>query len=703
VEELYEFGPYRLDAAKRLLTRDGESVTLAPKTYELLLLLVQSGGKALSKQELMSALWQDTFVEEANLSFQITNLRKALGEEWVETVPRHGYRFTAAVRTVTTEVAGSDGRIRRIVPWLIAGVASAIALVVLVFYPRERPSAQPPVRSSIALPSPATVSDLSLSPDGRYLAISAVVGGKGALWIRPLDGSEARPLSGTEDGRFPFWSPDSRFIGFFAQGKLKKIALAGGPAQTLCDAPSGRGGTWNREGVIVFAPNPADRLYRVAATGGFPSPITSAYARYPAFLPDGRHFLYAFMGEKAGTFLGSLESKDSNLVIADVSNLAYAPSGRAGAGYVLFVRGRTLMAQPLDTKHFRVQGEAVPLADGIKRGAVTLNFPFSMSGNGVLTWLDAGTSDDSQLLWFDRQGTQFGAVGEPGIQSTLSLDRTSNRVAISRFKEGMDSIWLLNTAGGAASRFTLYSSGSSGSPLWSPDGSHIAFVKDTGGGGIPFTWHTAIYQKDVSGTGAEELLLKAPFAELEDWSPDGRMITYSAGETGGQNTRYDTWLLPLDGDRKPVLFIQGPASEWNGKFSPDGRWLAYVSDETGRQEVYVQRLPDPVTAAGVAADRRGKRQLTTNGGSQPCWRADGKELFYVTPGGMLMSIAVKTGVTFEASQPRPLFQTRALQVASQRHYEVTPDGQRFLINTQVGELPQAPITVLVNWEAALNR
>jgi len=281
---------------------------------------------------------------------------------------------------------------RHAIPWVLLGISTLALLILAVSHFREVAPRTQPLRFAVALPESTVVSDLSLSPDGRYLAISAVVAGKRSLWMRPLASQDAHPLPGAEDGRFPFWSPDGRLIGFFANGKLKKIALAGGPAQPICDAQSGRGGAWNRDGVIVFAPSSGSPLYRVNASGGVPTPVTSGPSdRYPIFLPDGNHFAYASMdGKKPGIYIGSLDSENPLYLLPDLSNLAYAPSAQHESGYLLFIRARTLMAQPIDTKRIRTDGDAIPVAEHVKRITDLQNFPFSAAANGILTWVDAG-------------------------------------------------------------------------------------------------------------------------------------------------------------------------------------------------------------------------------------------------------------------------------------------------------------------------
>ena len=314
-----------------------------------------------------------------------------------------------------------------------------------------------------------------------------------------------------------------------------------------------------------------------------------------------------------------------------------------------------------------------------------------------------GASDDSQLLWFDRQGRQLGPVDQPTVQTGIALSPDSKRVAVTRLTHGVDSIWLLETAGGGSTRFTP-NRGGTGFPVWSPDGGRIAFTATLGVNRDPsVAQDAAIYQKPSSGAGMEELLVNAPFARSEDWSSDGSLLAYTAFEAGEQKTRLDLWLLALDQDRKPVPFIHGPASESSGRFSPGDDWMAYVSDETGKAEVYVQRVPDLLTGSRVAQERTVKQQVSVNGGQHPCWRPDGLELFYIAADGKLMAVQVNIGSAFAATPPHAVFQARIPALATPRLYAVSANGQRFLINTQVNQTPTASVIALVHWQAGINR
>jgi len=534
---------------------------------------------------------------------------------------------------------------------------------------------------------------LALSPDGRRLAFVASSAGKDLIWLRSLDSLSAQPLSGT-DGVFApsgiFWSPDSHSIGFFAVGKLKRIEISGGPPQTVCDAPDARGGTWSREGVILFNPAGSNQsLYRVSAAGGDPTQVTtldkSQYEtshRWPYFLPDGRHFLYFARAriEHTGVYLGSLDSKDTRQLVAASVNAVYSPPG-----WLIFMRNETLMAQPFDANKLRLTGEAISIAEAVSfNGGLGLG-SFSVSENGVLAYR-SGSGQVNQPLWFDRAGKQIGSLGTAGLYFTLWLSPDEKRAAVDRMDSqiGTQDIWLFDLLRGIPSRFTT-DPANDWFPVWAPDGNNIIFSSNREG-------ITNLYLKNASGVSGEEMLLKSPESKIaDDWSTDGKVIVY---ESRNPQTKLDLWILPMSGDRKPFPFLQTPFNEQQAQFSPDGKWIAYTSDESGAPEVYVQTFP----ASG------GKWRVSTNGGAEPKWRRDGKELFYIAADKKLMAVDTKLGTTFDAGVPKALFETRVLVLTAFRnHYVVTGDGQRFLINSGLEETNFTPISVVLNWTADLKR
>ena len=604
---------------------------------------------------------------------------------------------------VPPEPAAAIARGHRMPFWIATGAAVVLLLAlgaVSFIHFRETPPEMPVLRATILPPENTSfdfVTSLGLvavSPDGQRLAFSVgPTGGGKQLYIRPLDALTAQPLAGTEGATFPFWSPDSRFVGFFAGGKLKKIDASGGPAITLADAPAGRGGSWSREGVIVFAPLNAGALQRVSASGGTASPATTQDTsraegshRLPWFLPDGQHFLYAAGGTVNPTVMiriGSLLGKERDplegkLVVEANSHALYSQ------GYLLFVRDNALMAQPFDAQRLETTGEAVPVAEQIERALASGNAGvFSASEGGLLAFQGgAGGGAGTKLTWFDRAGKEISVLGDQAMYGDLGLSPDGKRASVSVLDQTRRTrdIWLYDVTRGLRTRFT-FDPADEILALWSPDGSRVVFNSRRKG-------HLDLYQKASSGAGSEDVLLEDnPDKYAGSWSPDGRFILYRRG-----GAPYDLFVLPLSGDRKPMPFLQTQFSETHGQFSPDGRWVAYISNESSRNEVYVAPFPGP----------GGKWQVSTGGGQYPRWSRDGTEIFFLAPDNRLMAAAVNgKGTSFESGAVKTLFETRVAIVGSP--YAVSPDGQRFLINTLPGQVNSAPITVVLNWTAGLKK
>ena len=615
----------------------------------------------------------------------------AFALEAVSTSPGSGETFTAM-----TPMAPRV-KWREYLPWIIAGAAVLLAVVVLATsLLRRAPVETPPAATRFHIYPPEKAyygGSFAVSPDGRRVASRIAFEGKVLLWVRALDSLTAHPLAGTEDSSLPFWSPDSRFIGFFSKGKLRKIEVTGGPVQTLCDAPDPRGGTWNADGVIVFAPKGGDVLYRVAAAGGTPVPLTSLDTsrketshHHPRFLPDGRHFLYLAntpQRESAGIYVGSLDKQVPKLLVNTDASAAYAPPG-----YLLFLRDRTLMAQGFDADKLELKGEPFSVVEQVDRlGASGARFSlFSVSETGVLAYR-SGFSDSSQLIWFDREGKQLSTVGPAGGHNSPWLSPDEKRVAFGRQEPqgGGSDIWLIELARGNLNRFTFDPAGDQ-YPIWSHDGSRIVFSSEREG-------VLNLYQKAASGAGNDEALLKSDYPKIpNDWSADGRFILY---QSGGLST--DLWVLPLSGEQKPFPFLQTEFNEGWARFSPDGQWIAYTSNESGSWQVYVQSFP----ASG------GKWMISTDGGAQPQWRRDGKELFYISSNRKLMAVDVKgNGSTFEAGVPKALFDLR-LQTPGlpgpRNFFMAAADGKRFLVASVSEERITTPTTVVLNWTADLKK
>ena len=599
----------------------------------------------------------------------------------------------------TPRSVAPNGRRVTMVAWITAGVLGAALLVgSVVAAVALRRGAPPPtvMRFEIQTPPTSDPGSFALSSDGRQLTFVATVDRAPRLWVRPLDQVTAQPLAGTEGASDPFWAPDGTAIGFFADGKLKRIDLGGGTPQVLADAPAARGGTWNRDGVIVFSPTSVSPLMRVPATGGTPVAVTrlapgQGSHRWPQFLPDGRRFIFLAFGrpETRGVYVGALDGGEPTRVLAAAETAAvYAPPGA-----LLLVRQGVLVAYRFDPTRGVVGGDPMPVAQGVGTNNV-LRGAFAVSATGVLAHR-AGGAERRQLVWVDRTGTVRGTIGPPDENALANpeLAPDSRRVAVTRTVQGNVDVWLIEVGRGVASRFT-FDANIDAEPLWSPDGRRVVFRSTRNGVGD-------LFEKPASGAGNEQPLLVTPENKTPlAWSPDGRFLLYA---TENPKTGADLWALPLVGERKPFPVVQTPFDEAEGQFSPDGRWVAYQSNESGQVQIYVRPFPGP----------GGQWQVSTAGGVQPQWRPDGKELFYVAPDARLMAVPIAVGAdrqTLEAGAPAPLFPTRLASGAnisvgaalSKPQYAVAPDG-RFLMNVSVDGPSDSPITVVVNWDAGLKK
>jgi dipeptidyl aminopeptidase/acylaminoacyl peptidase len=479
-------------------------------------------------------------------------------------------------------------------------------------------------------------------------------------------------------------------VGFGADGTLKKIDVTGGPPLTICDAPSLRGGAWNKNDVIVFNPtSAAGGLFRVSATGGTPTPVTELDKsrnensnRYPWFLPDGRHFLY--MGrsrepEKSGVFVGDLDSKERKQVVSGDTTAIYAAATGNSTGYLLFMRDQTLMAQPFNAGKLATTGEAEPVAEHVDNIANVYGV-FGVSQTGVLAYIAAGTRSGVQITWFDRSGRPSGTVGPPGIIEWASLSPDGATVATDRTdpQSGLFDLWLHDLARGTASRFTF--GGNARFPIWSPDGARIIFNAAAKNG-------NNIFVRNANQTGQEEVLGDSPTQRPTDWSRDGRyIVAEQGGNTGG------IWVPPQFGDKKPFAYGHSGFRETLAKLSPDGKWLAYGSNESKRNEIYVVSFPTP----------EGKFQISTDGGRIPVWSRDGRELYFISADNKMMAVKINTaGGKFQAGVPQPLFDVHMVESVAP-NFDISKDG-RFLIPTVVGEASNAPMTVVLNWQAGLKK
>ncbi len=610
-----------------------------------------------------------------------------------------------------TRVRAPSGTRER-VAWAVAVLALVAAFSVPFLHFTDAGEQLETTRFSIDAPDDVKFLGRSseISPDGRHLAFIGLSDtGNQLLWVRDMDSLEARPLAGTEEAWHPFWSPDSRFLAFFSGGQLRKVDIGGGAPQTLCAAPDGRGGTWapgtdGSAGVIVFAPSPISHLQRVSDAGGEPTPATNQpdneplgwSERFPHFLPDGRHFLYmtgpgGSREVRIGTLYGGSTSESGSQASAPLlkgnTPVRYVqPTPTHPKGYLLFARENSLMAQEFDVSRLALTGQPFPLAEGVRESLGAIASDFSVSRTGVLAY-NEGSVGSYRLVWFDREGKQVGSVGEPGSHGAVSLSPGDDRVAISQFvAAGSADIWLHDLARDVPSRFTFDPAGDL-THVWSPDGTRLAFSSNRAGA-------YDLYLKETNGTGQPELLLQTENNKgPRDWSGDGSSLLFMENSP---DTGWDLWVLPMEGNREPIPYVQTRFSERMGQFSPDDRWVAYMSDESGASEIYVQPYP---------ADGS-KWQISTGGGLQPRWSADGKELFYLTAHGGVMAVAVENGDAFRPGTPKMLFRAPGVNNILgdvMFHYDVSNDGQRFLIDVVAGQDRQSPVTVVMNWQAELER
>jgi serine/threonine protein kinase len=606
---------------------------------------------------------------------------------------------TREVSPATTTLTDSARQVRS-GKWLLA-TATIMALLAAGFawayFTRQSTPDAPPLKLSLPLPEKTKFRNIAVSPDGTWLAFTRETGGTSQLWTLALATGESRPLEGAEGARYPFWSPDSRFIGFFTFDKLKKIEVPRGLPLTLCDVRNGMGGSWSREGVIIFGVLGGGELSRVSAMGGASAAVLrndlnrkEMSLRFPMFLPDGHHFLYSVGSndkEARGVYLGSLDGVMRQRLLGDYSNAIFVGSdnGRTDNGYLLFGHEKALMAQPFDAKTLRLDGEPVTMSGQIATIVNTVYRNFSASENGVLVFDPEPMRQHKQLLWVDRAGRAINPVEQfDDVRlSTLSPDgrhfvATNYDLATNNFD-----LWLSDVTGGAAVRFT-FDPGDDFFPVWSPDASHIAWAAHREG-----EFH--LYEKAVNGTGKEALLLQSERQMIPtDWSRDGRYIIYRLIDP---KTKYDIWALPLFGEQKPFPLLKSEANESAGSLSPDGHWLAYHSDESGRDEVYVQRFP----GGG------GKQRVSSGGGVWPSWRGGGKELYYHATDGKLMVAPLMGGTNLTVGAPLALFDIRSGGLPDQPHYSVDRAGRHILLNAIVENETNPPLTVVVNWTAGVKR
>jgi Tol biopolymer transport system component len=586
--------------------------------------------------------------------------------------------------------------------------ALVAALIPATLYFLRAPEEKTELRFEIPAPGLLQRVIPSISPDGQRVAYTAQNDGKSAIWIRSIGELKARPLAGTENGAAPFWAPDSRRIAFFADGKLKKIDLEGGPATTLANSTVPAVGSWSRDGVILFSAvqGSSPIIFRVSESGGAATVVTTpqggAFDVVPQFLPDGRHFLFSELNlqrpSDAQLDAGSIDGGPPLRImsIGDIRRVDNIPGRYAAPGYLLFVREGILMAQRFDPKRLALAGEPVAIAEH--------SGPFSVSDQQTIVFQATNgqvqQSGNTRLLWVDRNGKPGLSVGALGFFQTLRLSPDGKRVAVDQWKDGDTDIWVIDLDRGVPNKLTL-DPAVDRNPLWSPDGKRIVFSSGRAGA------LDRIFLRSSVSIGADDpLSTETPGTAgdvADDWSRDGKYIVFLRYAPNSLNL--DIWVKPMTGDGKPFPYVQSKSfAQGEPRVSPNGRWLAYTTNESGSDQIVVQTFPDPLG---------NKKQVTANGGVYPTWRTDGGELYYLAPDGKMMAVPVKPGNDFDPGQPGALFQTPLTFPANPlaHQYDVSPDGKRFLFiapvssnNSKAAAANESgTITAIVNWTAALRK
>jgi eukaryotic-like serine/threonine-protein kinase len=740
----FQFGPVTLIPDERLVLKDGRVVSFTPKAFDLLAVLAANPGRLLTKEHLMQAVWPDTIVEESNLAYHVFAIRKALGEgadaeRYIETVPKSGYRFVAPVVRVESDgraLSGPPAAPTATVPetdaadlssagatdrrsaaedattsssWASsrrswtgpgAGLALAALIILGLGLRRDHPGPTESVRFQEAVTGRlAETGMFSVSPDGRQLVFAAE-GADGILqlWARNISTIQPVALPGTEVFTIippVVWSPDSRFVGFDPGGVLKKVSLDGGATQTVCELPATAvGGSWNAQGDILLG-NAFGGLVRCPASGGRSAVVTAANVAdgerhlFPSFLSDGRRFLYLRTvrsnPEASGIYAGALGGEPAppnSRLITTGFGAVFVAAADSGPGVIVFARDRALFAQRFDESQLQVIGEPIRLADGI--GSYLDGAFFAVSPT-TLVYRDA--EPDSQLTWFDRQGREVQRIGRPARFSSLALSPGGDRAVVATAApQGTPNqdLWLFDLARTAIPRRITFGSALEFWPVWS---SNDRFVFGSSGG------QSGIYEQTVAGE--PRLLLKTAGPENPtSMSADGRILLYTTITQSA--TRGDVWVRAGEGAAAtPQPFLHGEKDQWQAQLSPDSRWVAYVSNETGPNDVFVAEVrSDPATKSVTAGE---KVRISEGGGFSPRWRRDGRELFYLTADGSVMSVAIETTPHFRPGAVQRLFKIAGVIP----EWGVTHDGSRFLFAVPLS--PPPPFNFVRDWQAALRR
>ncbi|HEV2491117.1 MAG TPA: protein kinase, partial [Candidatus Acidoferrales bacterium] len=580
--------------------------------------------------------------------------------------------------------------------WGTVAILAVVATFLTIGYIARAPQPMKAVVAEISPPPKAnfiftgfTASQPVLSPDGQRLVFS--VRGpddRQLLWVRSLDSPTAQPLEGTDGASFPFWSPDSQYIGFFGRGKLNRIDASGGPPLAIADAPFGRGGTWGTDDTILFAPDQGGVIFRVPASGGTPQAATildqalnQTTHRWPQFLPDGKHYIFWAgrpMAEDSGIFAGSLDGNKPKLLLHNQWNAIYAPPG-----YLLFVRQGTLMSQRFHASSLQIEGEAVPLSQNAAVDASVGCGTFSISENGTLVYKVGGTAGTSRVLWFGRSGNQIGESGTPGDFATVSISPDGNRLAVGMLQP--NAVWVFDIPRDTKTRVT-FNAATNGQPAWLSEGKSVGFFTNRSG-------QNHIYQKAADGTGVATPVVADDAAEMyPNFTFDGRYVIFER-QTTQSNSHIEIWAMPLFGERKMFSVVQSEFDAIWPSVSPDGKWLAYTSAESGRDEIYIVPF----------LHGSGKWLVSTSGGTRPRWRRDGKELFYLSAENKIVSAEIfESGSGITVGNVRPLFQASPASNPGWS-FDVSADGKKFVIVTEGAEKSAEPLRLVTNWQALLKK
>ena len=706
--ERYSFGAFTVDVSARRLSRDGDALTLPSRAFDTLVHLLRHRDRIVEKDELIKTVWQGAFVSDDSLVHCISVLRRAVQDEaerpeLIATLPRRGYQFVGEVTELTpapaageeiakvpAHVQASPPVVRRTALW-VGVVACASALAVVAVLSAQRVFEQPAVPPSVVLAQPTPPGTIissggMLSPDGRLIAFVArdQSTGSSRIWIRSLDSLKVQPLDGTDGASRPFWSADSHSLGYFASDKLKTIALAGGPSRTLTHlSGSPAGATWSRHGVIIFG-DVGRGLMAIDANGGTAKPVTAvdvandvAHA-WPSFLPDGRRYLYTITSwnpERAGIWIGSLDPavKPRRLIGADSPALFAEPE------HLLFIRNDALVGMRVNPIDLTALAPPIEIAAPVVAPRVVDGETFSVSGT-LLSYRSGSRTD--QLAWFTREGAKVGALHESTPLRNPTLSPDGQQLLATGIPSRDPGLWLVDLKGTASTRLRADGIG----PIWAPDGRRIAF---TSRGGLDINLSSTVGRVD------EQLLLHDDARKvLQAWSPDGEYLVYTKRDP---KTQLDLWLVPVAHPEQRRPLLDTPASERGAVISPNGRWIAYSSDESGQSEIYIQEFP------GLGS----KRVVSVGGGGMAFWRQDGKELFYLSPDRMLVSVDLRFDPMPQVGRPRSLFRAPVLADASEarNHYIASADGRMFLMNVTEDGADRPSIAVMVNWlsRASQNR